>query len=131
MRSTYVRYKGGCAIDAQKTWAQMQWRGKGRGLEVERRLGCGELGIAWTGSKAPGHAQIGECGKPCSGPTRRPPQRLADRKQKHSWRWRVVGSRPRNRIMTAIEECTITLLDNSEGKRKQGALTYLLSWLPD
>jgi hypothetical protein len=75
MRSTYVRYKGGCAIDAQKTWAQMQWRGKGRGLEVERRLGCGELGIAWTGSKAPGHAQIGECGKPCSGPTRRPPPR--------------------------------------------------------
>ena len=51
MRPRYVKYKGGCAIAARKTWAQMQRRGKGRGLEVERRLGCGELGIAWTRTK--------------------------------------------------------------------------------
>ena len=59
MQPMYEMYKGGCAIAARKTWAQMQRRGKGKSLDVERRLGCGELGRSKN--------EIGECGKPCSG----------------------------------------------------------------
>jgi hypothetical protein len=61
-----------------------------------------ELGIGWTGSKAPGHAQIGECGKPCNGPTKRP-QRLADQKNTAGdGGWWVTS--PRNKIRTVIEK---------------------------
>ena len=85
MRPTYEKYKGGYAIAARKTWAQMQRRGKGKSLEVERRLGSGELGIAWTRSKNAQPGSDRRVRKAVQWPDSAPPEAGSGRSQKTTW----------------------------------------------